>query len=95
MMAPELRADIIYQQLQAAFNPLQLSVEDESHFHVGHVGHKGAGHFAVKIVSECFSGKTLIARHRMVYAALESLIGSDIHALKINAKTPEEIGAFK
>ena len=95
MMAPELRVDAIYNQLQETLNPLQLTVEDESHFHVGHVGHKGAGHFAVKIVADCFTGRTLVARHRMVYAALQTLFGTEIHALKIDAKTPEEIGALK
>ena len=53
-------------------------------------GPDGQGHFGVDIVSAAFAGKSPLARHRMVYAALGDLMQSDIHALAIRARTPEE-----
>ena len=50
------------------------------------------GHFALRIVSSAFAGKTLIQRHRLVYAALADLMHNDIHALSISkAQTPDEV----
>ena len=75
----------------AALKPESLSVEDESHLHAGHAGAAtGRGHYAVKIVSKRFEGKTLIQRHRMVYEALGTLMQTDIHAVSIQAKAPAE-----
>ena len=52
----------------------------------------GRGHFALRIVCVEFAGKLPIARHRLVYAALGTLMQSDIHALSIEALTPAEAG---
>jgi BolA family transcriptional regulator, general stress-responsive regulator len=90
MMQAQERIDAIYQQLQNAFQPQVLEVIDESHLHVGHTGHQGAGHFAIVIAAEAFKGKTLIERHRMVYEALANLMGPEIHALRIKAILPDE-----
>lgn len=90
-MSERTRSDAIRDQLQQAFHPDQLQIEDESHLHAGHAGAKsGKGHFNVSIVSDQFAGKSLIQRHRMVYDALSALLETDIHALSIKAKTPEE-----
>lgn len=71
--------------------PRDLKIVDESHKHVGHAGARdGRGHFAVSIVSEAFAGLAPLARHRRVYAAVGDLMQTDIHALSIQAKTPEE-----
>lgn len=87
------RAERIRAALQAAFQPQALEVVDDSHKHAGHAGARdGRGHFAVKIVSPAFAGKAPLARHRAVYAALGEMMQTDIHALQIVAKTPEEIG---
>ena len=53
-------AEIIEGKLTAALSPARLSVIDESHHHVGHVGHRPEGetHFRVEIVSAAFEGKT-------------------------------------
>ena len=51
----------------------------------------GGGHFAVTIVSLDFQGKTAVQRHQMVYQALGALMKKEIHALSIQALTPEEI----
>ncbi|MBX3700839.1 MAG: BolA family transcriptional regulator [Dokdonella sp.] len=72
--------------------PLELVVEDESHHHVGHAGARdGRGHFRVQIVSAAFAGLAPLARHRVVYAALGELMQTDIHALSIQARSPNEV----
>ena len=47
-------------------------------------------HFAARIVAAQFGGKRMIARHQLVYAALGPKMGREIHALGIEALTPEE-----
>jgi acid stress-induced BolA-like protein IbaG/YrbA len=47
-------------------------------------------HFAARIVATQFAGKRMIARHQLVYAALGPKMGREIHALSIEALTPEE-----
>jgi acid stress-induced BolA-like protein IbaG/YrbA len=49
-------------------------------------------HFAARVVSPEFAGKRSIARHQMVYRALGGRVGREIHALSIEALTPEEAG---
>ncbi len=77
--------------VQDAFHPIRLEIRDDSAAHAGHVGGGGKGHFKLLIVSEQFSGKTLLQRHRLVNEALASLLDSDIHALVLNTKAPEEM----
>lgn len=86
-----LRVDNIRRTLEAVLAPTRLDIEDDSHRHAGHVGAKGGGHYRVFVVSAKFSGRSLIARHRMVYEALAEQMKGDIHALSIVAKAPEEI----
>ena len=86
--------DEVHHKLQAAFCPLRLDVVDDSHKHAGHKEAKqhGGSHFAVTIVAEAFRGQTRVARHRMVYAALEGLFApGGIHALQITALSPDEV----
>lgn len=86
------RIETIRSRLVAALAPDALDIEDESHRHAGHAGARdGRGHFRVRIVSAAFEGRNAIARHRAVYAALGDLMQTDIHALAIDARTPEEI----
>jgi len=85
------RVKAIEATLTEAFSPVMLQVKDQSHLHAGHEGAKsGGGHFDVTIVSEAFDGCQPLQRHRMVFSALDSMMQSDIHALRINAKTPAE-----
>ena len=73
-------------RLQAAFAPSALEVVDDSHHHIGHEGARdGRGHYRVRVVSPAFAGMTAVARHRAVYAALDDLMQTDIHALSIQA----------
>lgn len=82
----EQRVEAIRSRLQAAFAPAELDVIDDSHHHVGHEGARdGRGHYSVRVVSPAFAGMTPVARHRAVYAALDDLMQTDIHALSIQA----------
>lgn len=79
----------ITQELQSAFKPLHLEIEDESHTH--NVPEDNQSHFRVTLVSEQFTDKPLIARHRAVNAVLkEHDIMNRIHALALHTLTPEE-----
>lgn len=85
------RVERIRAMLEQSFAPQSLDVIDDSHKHAGHAGAAGgAGHFTVEIVSGAFSGQLPLARHRLVYAALASMMPAEIHALSIAAKTPDE-----
>jgi acid stress-induced BolA-like protein IbaG/YrbA len=50
-------------------------------------------HFSARVVAQAFAGKRGIARHQLVYATLGELVGREIHALSIEALTPEEFAA--
>lgn len=76
-------------KLVAALQPESLEVVDEGHLHIGHAG-EGSGHFRVRIASAAFAGKGAIERHRLVYAAVNDLIGNGIHALAIEARATDE-----
>jgi BolA protein len=84
--------DRITQTLTGAFRPLALEVVDESHLHKGHAGHRPGGetHFRVRIAAEAFRGKSRVAAHRMIYAALADEIAGSVHALAIEAKAPSD-----
>jgi len=91
MLAREQRVDAIRAAIESALVPVLLEIEDESHKHAGHAGARdGRGHFRVDVVSSAFVGMSPIARHRAVYAAVGELMATDIHALAIRARTPQE-----
>ena len=48
-------------------------------------------HFTLTIIDSCFTQQPLLARHRMVYDAIEKDLMDNIHALSINTLTPEEL----
>lgn len=57
--------------------------------HAGHAGAAGGqSHFRIRIVAEAFRGCSPVARHRLVYAAVDDLLKTDIHALAIEASAP-------
>ena len=85
------RVEAIRKKLEQALAPERIEIIDESHLHVGHAGAAaGGGHFAVTIISAGFAGRSMIERHRMVYLAVNDMMPQEIHALSIQAKTPEE-----
>lgn len=84
--------DVITEKLRQAFAPLSLRVEDESHQHAGHAGHRPGGetHYRVYIVADAFRGKSRLERHRMINAALAGELSGGVHALAIHAAAPGE-----
>ena len=85
------RVERIRALLSEALAPGHIEVTDDSHKHAGHAGARtGQGHFSVHVVSQAFAGKPPLARHRLVYAALGAMMQTDIHALAIHAKAPDE-----
>ncbi len=85
------RVEAIRERLTTKLQPTQLDIIDESHLHAGHAGAtSGAGHFAITIIADAFNDKSLIERHRLIYLAVNDLMKTEIHALSINAITPDE-----
>jgi len=84
-------------QRLAALDPVELDLADESEQHRGHAGYQAGGntHWRLSIVSQRFAGQPVVARHRMVYQALGSLMQNPIHALAISARSPEETKGSK
>jgi len=84
----------ITEKLHEAFTPESLDVQDESHLHEGHAGHRTGGetHFRIYIVSQAFKGKSRIDRHRMINATLASELAGSVHALAIHEQAPGEAG---
>jgi len=75
-ITPERVADMIRAGLPGA--TVQVESDDNTHF-------------ASRIVSSQFAGLRPIARHQLVYKTLGALVGREIHALSIEALTPEEL----
>jgi len=78
-----------------ALTPVRMELVDESAQHAGHAGAAPGGntHWKLTIVSAAFTGKPVVARHRMIYQALGELMQNPIHALAISARAPEESDA--
>lgn len=47
-------------------------------------------HFDAVVICTEFAGKRPLQRHQMVYRTLGDLMGGEIHALSIQALTPDE-----
>ncbi len=81
-----ITAQALQQRLEELLAPTQLEVLDESAAHAGHAGADGSGfgtHFRVRIASPLFAGHSRVARHRLVYDALQVFIERGLHALAI------------
>lgn len=75
--------------LRKALSPTHLEVLNESYMH--HVPPGSESHFKVIIVSEKFSGKKLLERHRLVNELfVADLRNKKFHALALTTDTPEE-----
>ncbi|APW38205.1 BolA family transcriptional regulator [Rhodoferax koreense] len=73
-------------RLRARLSPTALEVLDESAAHAGHAGANGTGygtHFRVRIASPLFDGRPRVARHRLVYDALQDFMDQGLHAVAI------------
>ncbi|KIT17745.1 BolA family protein [Jannaschia aquimarina] len=75
----------IRERLQAAFDPREMQVINDSASHAGHAGDDGSGesHWKVAIRAEAFAGKGRVERHRMVHTALGDVMDR-IHALSLD-----------
>ena len=90
MKTPAVSREAIETALREALQPTALEVQDDSHLHIGHAGAREGRHFSVRVTSARFTGCPRVARHRLVYDALRSLMPAGIHALAIEAHAPGE-----
>ena len=88
----DTRLERMRSRMQAALNPQELVLEDDSALHAGHAGAaSGGGHYNVRIVSLQFEGLKLVTRHRLVYDSVHDMMHKEIHALAITALAPSEV----
>ncbi|MCI0754558.1 BolA family protein [Teichococcus vastitatis] len=65
--------------IKAAFPDAQVTIEDLA----------GDGdHYAAKVVSEAFRGRSRVQQHQLVYAALQGRMGGALHALALQTSAP-------
>jgi BolA protein len=83
--------DKIEDRLSQHFQPDFLVVENESHMH--NVPPGTEIHFRVVMVSSQFEGRRSVARHQLIYQALQAEMTQGIHALALHTYTPEEWAA--
>lgn len=77
--------------LLTKLDPLSMEIADDSALHAGHAGARsGGGHYRLRIVSARFAGLNTVARHRLVYETLGDLMKREIHALAIDARSPDQ-----
>jgi BolA family transcriptional regulator, general stress-responsive regulator len=82
------RARRIEARLRERLDAVRVEVIDESHLHAGHAGARsGAGHFRATVVSPRFAGLGRIEAQRLVYQALDDMMGSEIHALSLRTES--------
>ncbi|GAK69978.1 hypothetical protein RRU01S_07_05070 [Agrobacterium rubi TR3 = NBRC 13261] len=87
----------IENKLNETFSPVRLNVIDESHLHAGHqpdMTGTGETHMRVQIVSDSFSGKSRVDRHRAINALLKPELDAGLHALAIDVAAPGETTRF-
>ena len=69
-----------------------VEIEDQSHLHAGHAGAaSGGGHYDVIVISSAFNDLNTLGRHRLIYRAVDDLMKKEIHALSIQAFSPDEV----
>jgi BolA family transcriptional regulator, general stress-responsive regulator len=78
-------------RFRASLAPAVLELYDESHMHAVPPG--AESHFRLLVVSEQFVGLSRVARHRRVNALAAEELASGLHALSLQAFTPEEWAA--
>jgi BolA protein len=69
--------------IEKEFQPIEFSLEDQSHFHRGHKQAGGGGHFFLTIKSARFNGLAPLARQRLVLDSMGSLMDREVHALSM------------
>ena len=77
-----MSAGEIEQMIRSALPDADVRIEDL----------RGDGdHYAAHIVSEAFRGKSRVAQHQLVYAALQGRMGTELHALSLQTKAPDQV----
>jgi stress-induced morphogen len=79
---------IIEKKLAESINCAFLVVENESFRHA--VPANSETHFKITVVSDDFSGKLLIARHRLINQLLSEQLAGPVHALAMHTYTSEQ-----
>ena len=80
----------IEQKLGEQLDLHHIEIKDFTGRHLNHKQNDGGFHLEAIIVSESFINKTLIDRHKIIYAALGELLKHEIHAFSMKTLTPEE-----
>ena len=80
----------IEQKLGEQLDLHHIEIKDFTGRHLNHKQHDGGFHLEAVIVSDSFINKTLIERHKIIYAALGELLKHEIHAFSMKTLTPEE-----
>jgi len=80
------------EKLMVGLRPTRLDLVNESHLHAGHQSSPGTGesHFRLLIVSDVFTGRSRVERHRVVNDLLSDELKGGVHALAIKACAPGE-----
>lgn len=78
----------IEERLREALAPVLLEVRNESSMH--NVPPGSESHFRIRVVSRAFEGRGRVERHRAIYRALAAEMQGPVHALGLEALTPEE-----
>ena len=82
--------DKIEQELKNSMKVENFEVKDFTGRHLNHEQHDGGFHLEAIIVSDEFLEKSLIERHKIVYAALGDLMKHEIHAFSMKTLTIQE-----
>jgi acid stress-induced BolA-like protein IbaG/YrbA len=77
-----MHPDAVAELIRAALPGAEVRVQSEDQTH-----------YSARVVSAGFAGLRGVARHKMIYKALGERVGREIHALAIEALTPEEAAA--
>ena len=80
----------IKKRLEEKLDLIHFEIKDFTGRHLNHKLHEGGFHLETTIVSDNFTDKTLIERHRLVYDAMGELMKHEIHALSIKTLTRDE-----
>ena len=80
----------IKKRLEKKLDLIHFEIKDFTGRHLNHKLHEGGFHLETTIVSDDFTDKTLIERHRVVYDAMGELMKHEIHALSKKTLTRDE-----
>jgi len=80
----------IKKRLELSLDLIHFEIKDFTGRHLNHKLHEGGFHLETTIVSDDFTDKTLIERHRLVYDAMGELMKHEIHALSMKTLTRGE-----